>query len=82
MLPVRAPADPCAMTHESADALEGLCIRCHDAESAEPGGYCPACAAESRVELSSGLRRLSDYLSSWAAFGEWLASNGRDPALV
>ncbi len=69
------------MTHESA-ALEGLCIRCHDAESAEPGGYCPTCVLESRTELSSGLGRLSDYLSSWAAFGDWLATHGRDPALI
>jgi hypothetical protein len=68
------------MTHEFADALEGLCIRCHEAEAAEPGGYCSACVVQSRIEFSVGLRRLSEYLSSWAAFGDWLASHDRDPA--
>jgi hypothetical protein len=80
MSSVRERADPFGMDAEHVDALEGLCIRCRDAEAAEPGGYCPACAVHTRIELAVGLRRLTEYLSSWAAFGEWLAAHGRDPA--
>jgi hypothetical protein len=57
------------------------CIRCHSVETPDPAGYCPACVVHSRVEVVTGLRRLSQYLAAWAAFDEWCTSGGSDAAL-
>jgi hypothetical protein len=51
-----------------------MCIRCHTANAHEPLGLCPACAVRTRLELASGLRRLTDYLAAWAAFDDWCRS--------
>lgn len=50
------------------------CIRCGDVEAPQPLGYCAACAVATRLELVEGLKRLSAYLSSWAASDDWLRS--------
>ena len=47
------------------------CIRCRETSAVEPLGYCTTCFIDTKLELASGLRRLSDYLSSWAAFRQW-----------
>jgi len=52
------------------------CIRCQKAEAPQPLGLCAACAASVRVELVDGLKRIGAYLSSWAAFEEWLRRRG------
>jgi hypothetical protein len=39
-------------------------------------GLCAACAASVRVELVVGLTQIGTYLSSWAAFDEWLHRRG------
>ena len=49
-----------------------LCIRCGKSEAPQPLGYCPACAANARLELVEDLGRIGVYLSSWAAFEQWL----------
>jgi hypothetical protein len=33
--------------------------------------YCVHCTFAVRAEVEDGLRRLADYLSSWAAFDQW-----------
>jgi hypothetical protein len=53
-----------------------VCIRCGEAEAAQPLGYCPSCAVSARLELVAGLKGLGLYLSSWAAFDEWLRRRG------
>jgi hypothetical protein len=52
------------------------CICCHKAEAPQPLGFCAACAASVRVELVDDLKRIGTYLSSWAAFEEWLRRRG------
>jgi hypothetical protein len=52
--------------------MSTMCIRCGKAEAPQPLGYCPDCAAAARVELVDGLKRFGAYLSSWAAFEDWL----------
>jgi hypothetical protein len=49
-----------------------MCIRCGKSEAPEPLGYCASCAASARLELAEDLKRIGIYLSSWAAFEEWL----------
>jgi hypothetical protein len=39
-------------------------------------GYCPSCAASVRIELVEDLKRIGVYLSSWAAFDDWLRRKG------
>jgi hypothetical protein len=36
----------------------------------------PSCAANARSELVEGLKSLGEYLSSWAAFDDWLRRRG------
>jgi uncharacterized OB-fold protein len=52
------------------------CIRCGKAEVPQPQGFCAACAATVRVELVEDLKQIGTYLSSWAAFDEWLRRRG------
>jgi hypothetical protein len=52
------------------------CIRCGNAEVPQPQGFCASCAACVRVELVEDLKRIGAYLSSWAAFEEWLRRRG------
>ena len=47
------------------------CVRCHHTASVEPLGYCTTCFIDTKLELAAGLRRLGDYLASWAAFEQW-----------
>jgi hypothetical protein len=49
-----------------------VCIRCGEAEAPQPLGYCASCAAGARLELAEDLKLIGAYLSSWAAFEEWL----------
>jgi hypothetical protein len=49
-----------------------MCVRCNSSEAPQPLGLCAACALHTRVELSDGLRRLEDYLDTWAEFNRWL----------
>jgi hypothetical protein len=56
--------------------MSTTCIRCGKAEAPQPLGYCPACAVAARVELVDALKRFSTYLSSWAAFEDWLRRRG------
>jgi hypothetical protein len=56
--------------------MSTMCIRCGKAEAPQPLGYCPACAVSARLELVEGLKRLGAYLSSWAAFDDWLRRRG------
>lgn len=48
------------------------CIRCGKVEAPQPLGFCGACSASVRVELVDDLKRIGTYLSSWAAFEQWL----------
>ena len=52
------------------------CIRCGNAEVPQPQSFCAACAASVRVELVEDLKQIGTYLSSWAAFDEWLRRRG------
>jgi hypothetical protein len=49
-----------------------MCVRCKSADAPQPLGLCAECAVHTRVEVSDGFRRLSDYLRLWAAFESWL----------
>lgn len=53
-----------------------VCIRCGESEAPDPVGLCAPCAMQVRVELSTGFRRLAEYLTAWAAFDAWLRSRG------
>jgi hypothetical protein len=55
-----------------------MCTRCGSAEAPEPFDLCAACAAETRDELAAGLQRLTEYLTAWAAFDEWLRGSRPD----
>ena len=57
-----------------------VCVRCHEAEAPEHGGYCSTCAALSKIEVSDGYHRIQRYLANWAAFDEWLQKRGAGPA--
>ena len=48
-----------------------MCIRCRQTDASGPLELCSACTVRTRIEVSSGLRRLASYLASWAAFEEW-----------
>jgi len=52
------------------------CVRCGKAEAPQPLGLCAGCAASVRAELVEDLKRIGAYLSSWAAFEEWLRERG------
>jgi hypothetical protein len=52
------------------------CIRCQRAEALQPLGLCAPCAATVRVELVEDLKQIGTYLSTWAAFDEWLHRRG------
>jgi hypothetical protein len=52
------------------------CIRCGKAEAPQPLGFCAACAASVRIEVFEDLKQIGTYLSSWAAFDEWLRRRG------
>jgi hypothetical protein len=53
-----------------------MCIRCGKAEAPQPLGYCSDCAATARAELVEGMKQFGAYLSSWAAFEDWLRRRG------
>jgi len=55
-----------------------MCIRCRDAEAPGSLGLCAACAMNTRVEVTDGIKRLSNYLVGWAAFEEWLREERLD----
>ena len=57
-------------------AMPAMCIHCGTTEAPQPLGYCPSCAANARSELVEGLKSLGEYLSSWAAFDDWLRRRG------
>jgi hypothetical protein len=57
-----------------------MCIRCRDAEASGSLVLCEACAAQTRVELAEGYRRLTQYLAAWAAFDDWLRAHEAGPA--
>jgi hypothetical protein len=56
--------------------MPAMCIRYGTAEAPQPLGYCPSCSANARSELVEGLKRLGEYLSSWAAFDDWQRRRG------
>jgi hypothetical protein len=58
------------------------CIRCNAQQAPEPLGLCTSCVMHTRVEVSSGLRRLARYLDAWADFEAWLRSHGRGSAFA
>ena len=58
--------------------MESMCIRCRDAEAPGSLGLCAACAMNTRVEVTDGIKRLSNYLVVWAAFEEWLREERLD----
>jgi hypothetical protein len=51
-----------------------MCIRCGERETAPDRPYCVHCTFAVRAEVEDGLRKLADYLSAWAAFDAWCAS--------
>jgi hypothetical protein len=55
--------------------MEEMCIRCQQAEAPGSLGLCAACAVNTRVEVTDGLKRLGDYLVACAAFERWLRDN-------
>jgi hypothetical protein len=64
------------VTHVSAaanrmSAGERACVRCRTAAAPELPGYCPVCVVHTRIEIVTGLRRLTEYLGAWAAFDDW-----------
>jgi len=59
-----------------ADCYAMECIRCGKAEVAQSQDFCAACVASVRVELVEDLKQIGTYLSSWAAFDEWLRRRG------
>jgi hypothetical protein len=59
--------------------MESMCIRCRSAEAPDPLGLCPACAMNTRSELTDGFKRLSNYLLAWAAFQDWLRDHRATP---
>ena len=56
-----------------------LCVRCGSSETSESLGLCKDCVVSTRAEVSTGLRRLADYLAAWAAFDEWCRLRGSTP---
>jgi hypothetical protein len=54
-----------------------MCIRCNKNETPPDRVYCVHCTFAVRAEVEEGLRRLSDYLASWAAFDAWDAARSR-----
>jgi hypothetical protein len=61
---------------EHSPVMSTMCIQCGKAEAPQPLGYCPGCAATACLELVDGLKRFGTYLSSWAAFEDWLRRRG------
>jgi hypothetical protein len=59
--------------------MEEMCIRCRNAEAPGSLGLCAACAMNTRVEVTDGMVRLSNYLVAWAAFEEWLREQRANP---
>jgi hypothetical protein len=59
-----------------------MCIRCGEHETPPDRDYCVHCTFAVRAEVEDGLRRLTDYLGSWAAFQEWCAARGRSALAV
>jgi hypothetical protein len=51
--------------------LTHMCIRCREAEAQGELGLCEQCAIATCIEYLTGLERLSQYLSAWAAFQDW-----------
>jgi hypothetical protein len=58
------------------------CICCGEDNAADALGYCLACLADARTEVSSGMSKLTEYLAAWAAFDEWLRLRGAGPAVA
>jgi hypothetical protein len=56
--------------------MEGMCIRCHEAEAPGSLGLCAACAINTRVEVTEGIKRFGSYLLNWSAFEAWLDEHG------
>jgi len=56
-------------------------VRCGDGETGEALGLCRVCTVSTRVEVTTGLRRLTDYLAAWAAFEEWCRLRGAGSAV-
>jgi hypothetical protein len=54
-----------------------MCIRCNRNETPPDRVYCVHCTFAVRAEVEDGLRRLADYLASWAAFDAWDAARSR-----
>jgi hypothetical protein len=61
-------------------ADERTCVRCRTAVAPEPPGYCPVCVVHTRIEIVTGLRRLTEYLGAWAAFDDWCRSRSNGTA--
>lgn len=59
---------------DSSTVFDGgmTCIRCRECEAPEQVGLCAECALHTKIEVTTGFRRLSEYLTAWAAFDEWL----------
>jgi hypothetical protein len=57
-----------------------MCIRCNDHETRPDRPYCVHCTFAVRAEVEDGLRRLAEYLASWAAFEAWDAGRTAHPA--
>jgi hypothetical protein len=56
-----------------------MCIRCGARDAVWPDDLCGPCGFYTRIEVSRGLRRLSDYLGAWAAFEEWERAQPQEP---
>ena len=42
-------------------------------------GLLPTCVIHTRIEIVTGLRRLTEYLAAWAAFDDWCRAQGAGP---
>ena len=60
----------------SVERSGGMCVRCGTTAAPESQGYCPTCVIHTRIEIVTGLRRLTEYLAAWAAFDDWCRSHG------
>ena len=69
-----------AYPFEADGRSSNMCIYCQEHDVAETVELCPRCAFAFQVEVAEGLYRLGRYLSSWAAFDEWLSGRRREAA--
>jgi hypothetical protein len=57
-----------------------MCLNCGEHEAPGGRGYCPVCLIAVRAEIEQGLLDLEEYLTAWAAFGQWCDLRGLSTA--